>query len=272
MPKAATAAQADGFGYPPYWVDSRVYPPHTLDGVPRRIPGVSPVMTKSLTDVDRILDVAADMIVNDGYDAVSMRTISERSGYSIAELETLFDSSGDVLISMLNREFSRIYASIVDNIERDPRGGLLSRVYLYILTALYERPLAHSLFLIDRSALNAIMRNNTSFRYVPQIGVRGELIEALQEVGMVDRDIDPFRLSAVVSSFTAGLALTAPHDDLDSVVRGLSDLLARGVDADVTDTEPGKQVFYQWATSLTGPRDDRERPRSDDEFDDEDDA
>ncbi|RZS57548.1 TetR family transcriptional regulator [Microcella putealis] len=225
-------------------------------------------MTNSLTDVDRVLDVAADLIVNDGYDAVSMRTISERSGYAIDELEVLFDSSGDVLISMLNREFSRIYASIVDNVERDPRGGLLSRVYLYILSSLYERPLARSLFLIDRSALNAIMRNNTSFRYVPQIGVRGELIEALQEVGMVSRDVDPFRLSAVISSFTAGLALTAPHDDLDTVVRGLSDLLARGVDEDVDDTEPGKQVFYRWATSLTGPRDDRATPR-DDDFDDE---
>lgn len=222
-------------------------------------------MTNPLIDVDRVLDAAADLIVNDGYDAVSMATIAERSGYDEGELRPLFDSSGDVLISMLNREFSRIYAGVVDNIERDPRGGLLSRVYLYILTSLYERPLARSLFLIDRSALNAIMRNNTSFRYQPQIGVRGELIEALQEVGMVTRDVDPFRLSAVISSFTAGLALTAPHDDLDTVVRGLSDLLARGVDNDVADTEPGKQVFYQWATSLTGSRDDREPVRADDD-------
>jgi len=212
----------------------------------------------SLTDVTRVLDAAADIIVNDGYDAVTMRTISEKSGYPISELETVYDSSGDVLISMLNREFQRIYSSIVDNVERDPRGGLLSRVYLYILTALYERPLARTLFIIDRSALNSIMRNNSSFRYVPQIGVRGELIEGLQEAGMVRRDVDAFRLSAVISSFTAGLALTAPHDDLDSVVRGLCDLLARGVDENVSDTEPGKQVFYQWATSLTAPRSDAE--------------
>lgn len=210
-------------------------------------------MTNSLTDVDRILDAAGDLIVNDGYTAVTMSTIADRTGYSPEQLGELFDSSGDVLISMLNREFSRIYASIVDNIERDPRGGLLSRVYLYILTALYERPLARSLFLIDRNALNDIMRNNTSFRYVPQIGIRGELIEALQEVGMVRRDIDAAMISGVISSFTAGLALTAPHDDLDPFVRGLSELLARGVDEDVTDTEPGKQIFYNWATSLTQP-------------------
>jgi AcrR family transcriptional regulator len=210
-------------------------------------------MTNPLTDVDLILDTAGDLIVNDGYSAVTMSTIADRTGYSHDQLGELFDSSGDVLISMLNREFSRIYASIIDNIERDPRGGLLSRVYLYILTALYERPIARSLFLIDRGALNDIMRNNTSFRYVPQIGIRSELIEALQEVGMVRRDIDATMVSGVISSFTAGLALTAPHDDLDVFVRGLSDLLARGVDEAVTDTEPGKQVFYTWATSLTQP-------------------
>ena len=58
-------------------------------------------------------------------------------------------------------------------------------------------------------------------------------------------------ISSVLSVCSAGLALTAPHDDLDLVIRGISDLLARSVDADVADTEAGKRVFYEWATSLT---------------------
>jgi hypothetical protein len=37
------------------------------------------------------------------------------------------------------------------------------------------------------------------------------------------------------------------------VVRGMSDLLARSVDATVSDTTEGKRVFYDWATSLTVP-------------------
>ncbi len=87
----------------------------------------------------------------------------------------------------------------VDHIERDPRGGLLSRIYLYILAGIYERPLSKTLFVIDRDALNRIMRHSHSFRYVPQVGIRGEMIERLQEAGMVRRDIDASMISSVLS-------------------------------------------------------------------------
>lgn len=210
-------------------------------------------MPAPLTDVDRILTAAADILMADGYDAVTVDAIAAHSGLAQSEVSELFETPGDALVAMLNWEFAAMYAGIVDHIERDPRGGLLSRIYLYILAGIYERPLSKTLFVIDRDALNRIMRHSHSFRYVPQVGIRGEMIERLQEAGMVRRDIDASMISSVLSVCSAGLALTAPHDDLDLVIRGISDLLARSVDADVADTEAGKRVFYDWATSLTIP-------------------
>lgn len=205
------------------------------------------------TDVDLVLTAAAEILMARGYDAVTIPAIAHESGIDEAAITELFESSGEVLVSMLNREFAAMYASIVDHIERDPRGGLLSRIYLYILSAIYERPLSTTLFVIDRDALNRIMRSSGSYRYVPQVGIRGEMIERLQEVGMVRRDIDASMVSHVLSVCSAGLAITAPHDDLDIIIRGISDLLSRGVDAQVDDTTAGKHVFYDWATSLTLP-------------------
>jgi len=210
-------------------------------------------MPAPLTDVDRILTAAADILMADGYDAVTIPSIARSAQLDEPAISELFDSAGDVLVAMLNREFSAMYAGIVDHIERDPRGGLLSRIYLYILSGIYERPLSKTLFVIDRDALNRIMRSSHSFRYVPQVGIRGEMIERLQEAGMVRRDVDASMVSHVLSVCSAGLALTAPHDDLDIIIRGISDLLSRGVDAQVDDTTPGKRVFYDWATSLTLP-------------------
>lgn len=210
-------------------------------------------MPAPLTDVDRILTAAADILMADGYDAVTVDAIAAHSGLAQSEVSELFETPGDALVAMLNREFAAMYAGIVDHIERDPRGGLLSRIYLYILAGIYERPLSKTLFVIDRDALNRIMRHSHSFRYVPQVGIRGEMIERLQEAGMVRRDIDASMISSVLSVCSAGLALTAPHDDLDLIIRGISDLLARSADADVADTEAGKRVFYDWATSLTIP-------------------
>ncbi len=208
----------------------------------------------SLSIVDAVLDAAADLIVNDGYDAVTHVSIASRSGVPVEQVIEAFPTANDALVAMLNREFQGMYRTIVESIERDPRGGLLSRMYTYILASVYERPLARTLFVINRDALNSIMRNAHSFVYVPNVGIRSELIAGLQEAGMVRADVDARTISSVLSACSAGLALTAPHDDLDLVFDGLSTLLARGVDADVTDTAPGKAVFYDWATTLTLPK------------------
>ena len=210
--------------------------------------------SSSLIDVDVVLDATGDVLMNDGYAAVTLASIASRSGLSASDVESLFASPHDAMVAMLNREFSGMYSNIVQNIDRDPRGGLLSRMYTYILSSVYERPLAKTLFIIDRESLNAIMRTSHSFSYTPNVGIRSDLIEQLQAAGMVRDDVDARTVSSVLSACSAGLALTAPHDDLDAIIAGLATLIARGVDADVTDTSAGKAVFFEWATSLTLPR------------------
>lgn len=210
--------------------------------------------SSSLIDVDVVLDATGDVLMNDGYAAVTLASIASRSGLEVADVESLFVSPHDAMVAMLNREFSGMYGNIVQNIDRDPRGGLLSRMYTYILSSVYERPLAKTLFIIDRESLNAIMRTSHSFSYTPSVGIRSDLIEQLQAAGMVRHDVDARTVSSVLSACSAGLALTAPHDDLDAIIDGLATLISRGVDADVTDTSAGKAVFFEWATSLTLPR------------------
>lgn len=155
-------------------------------------------MISEITDLDRILEAAGDVIVNDGYDAVSLERIAQRADIDIERIDAMFSNVGDVLVSMLNREFAAMYRGIVDHIERDEKGGLLSRIYLYTLSTIYERPLAKTLFVIDRDALNAIMRHSHSFSYVPQIGVRAEMIERLQRAGMVRPEVDARDRKSVV--------------------------------------------------------------------------
>ena len=94
----------------------------------------------NLTDVEIVLDAASDLIQNDGYAAVTLPAIALRAGVSVEEVEAMFPTANDAMVAMLNREFHGMYGLIVQNIERDPRGGLLSRMYTYILSAVYERP------------------------------------------------------------------------------------------------------------------------------------
>ncbi|HEX4442302.1 MAG TPA: hypothetical protein VHZ81_01905 [Galbitalea sp.] len=206
--------------------------------------------TSDIGVISHLLDVASDIVAGGGFSTLTMGELADRADVPVAMATQLCGSLEQALVLMLNREFTGIYRSMVDDIERDPDGGKLSRIYFYTLTAVYERPLARVLYTEDREAMNSIMRNNGSFRYVPGVGIRADLIESMQHVGMVRRDVDAGTVSHMLTIFSAGLALTAPHDDLDRIVRGVTDLLARVVDEDVVDTAPGKAAYFEWALNL----------------------
>jgi AcrR family transcriptional regulator len=201
-------------------------------------------------DLDDVLDVAADLVVNDSVGAVTARSVSGRLGIGENLLLRLYPTVTDLLVSMVNREYAAMFSVVLDNVERDPLGGLLSRICRYTLTATYERPLARALYLSDPLALNAIMRASYGLDHTPHLRLRSTFVEQMQVVGMVRDDVDPEWIAATVSTLAAGIALTSPHDDLDDVLDGLALLLHRGVDAEVTDTTPGKIVFSEYTTSL----------------------
>ena len=207
-------------------------------------------MSSTSADLEAVLDTAADLVVHDGFDAVSFRAIANRLDVHESGLSRMFASLDELLVAMLNREYGSMDRVILDNVDRDPLGGLVSRIYRYTLSAVYERPLAQALYLTDRDGLNSLMRTSHSFSYVPNVGVRAGYVERMKRAGMVRPEVDAAMVSAVLSTFSAGLALAAPHSDLDLVVNGFCDMLARWVDEDVDETSAGKAAFFEYATSL----------------------
>ena len=212
-------------------------------------------MTADLDATRRLLDVAAHIVANGGFATLTLEGLARECGIPSEQLSAEYGGIEPILVLMLNREFTSIYVEIVDHIERDPRGGKLSRIYYYTLAAVYERPLARVLYTVDPDAMNSIMRNANSYGYLPGIGIRADLIETMQRLGMVRRSVDASTVSSMLTVFSAGLALTAPHEDIDRVVRGMTDLLGQVVDEeDIEDTLPGKRAFYDWAMSLANKR------------------
>lgn len=203
-------------------------------------------------DVDAVLDATASIVLDDGFEAANLRSIAARAQVTEDQLLDLFHSPGQLYVRLLNREYAGMFLVIVDHIDRDPLGGLLSHIYRHTLGAMHERPLARALYLTDPIALNTIMREAHGFAYMPQLGVRASFIDSMKEVGMVRHDIDSPSLSALITAVSAGAALTAPHEELDHLIGGLATVLERSADTDAVDTAPGKTTFIEYITGLTG--------------------
>lgn len=201
-------------------------------------------------DVERVLDAATEIVINDGFESANLRSIATRAGVTEKHMLELFGSSGQLFVSMLNREYAGIFRVIVDHMDRDPLGGLLSHIYRHTIGAVHERPLARTLYLTDPVALNTIMRAAYGFDYMPQLGVRADFIDRMKDAGMVRHDIDSASLSAVLASIVAGASLMAPHEELDHIIQGTAVMLERSADTDARDTTPGKLAFLKYASEL----------------------
>ena len=195
-----------------------------------RPPETRPDMPNPAPDLDEVLDITAELVIKDSLGAVTIRSVASRLDLSDDELLHLFPTLTDLLVSMVNREYAAMFRVVLDNVERDPLGGLLSRIVRYTLTAIYERELARALYLSDPDGLNSVMRASYGLGHTPHLRLRSSFIEQMQLAGMVREDVDPEWVTAAVSTLAAGMALTSPHDDLDDIVDGISLMLDRSVD------------------------------------------
>lgn len=200
--------------------------------------------------LDKILTGTEKSFLQRGIDETTFGSVSKLSGVPVSDIRRLYPTTMDLVVAMLNREFRAMYAGIISNIERDPRGGLLSRSYTYIFNEVYERPVARALFLVERNALHEIMRHEHGQMYVPSLAVQEKLVVGLKKAGMITPDADPGIIAQEIGVISGGLAITAPHHNLGELVTELMTLVGERYDADVSDTTPGKAVFYSWATGL----------------------
>jgi AcrR family transcriptional regulator len=199
---------------------------------------------------DDVLDAAAAIVVGDGADALGYARIAQHLDVTFDDVTALYPLFEELLAALLTRETGDLARIIADNVDRDPRGGLPSRIFGYALGAVYEHPVARALYLADPGGLERIMRAIDGVARVPDLTIHPELLPALQRAGMVRLDVDAEAIAAVVSVLGSGIAMSAPGQQLDAVASGLISMLERGVDADVTDTTPGKLVFARYAATL----------------------
>jgi len=199
---------------------------------------------------DDILDAAAAIVVGDGTDALGYARIAQRLHVGFDQITAVYPVFEQLLASLITRETGDLTRIIVDNVDRDPRGGLPSRIFGYALGAVYEQPVARALYLVDPRGLQRIMRAVDGVARVPDLTIHPDLIPALQEAGMVRPDVDTHAFAAIISVLGSGISMSAPGQQLDAVAAGLRTMLERGVDADVVDTTPGKLVFAHYAALL----------------------
>ena len=163
------------------------------------------------TEVRRaVLDAAARLLAEEGAEALSMRRLAERSGYTVPTLYHRFDHKLGLVEAVLDEAF----APLVTELERVPRGPDAVRHVARLVRTFVEfglrRPVEYQLLMIPVSGGMPTPRSIER--------ARGLLDEALQELAFQGRlrSTDPEHAAQVIWVMTHGLiSLPSQRPEID---------------------------------------------------------
>ncbi len=205
-------------------------------------------MARPSVDTGVILDAAAAAMAEHGSRRTTMDEVSHRAGVAKGVLYLRFDSKEALTRAVAGHEMGLALATTRAEVAADPRGGLLSRLFVHSLTALHTRPFLRALY---KGEIGPVRRpSDQDSPYRARLPMGADFVRRMREAGMVRSDLDPESLATNLAVWNVGLARTAPHDDLDGLILGMGELVARAADTGTTDTTPGKECFARLADDL----------------------
>lgn len=182
----------------------------------------------------RVLDVAAQLIIHYGYDKTSVSDIAGAAGISKGAIYLHFTSKDDLFEALLYREVQRYADHWFARIEADPQGGTIGGIYKAVLYALNQNPFMSALVKQDPRVFgNYLHKPNNLFTSSQTPGLRAEFLQAMQAAGVVRADVDPQAMAYVMDMLSYGLVgvptlrPAAAIPPFDAVMETIAEMLDR---------------------------------------------
>lgn len=145
-----------------------------------------PQQSRSKERVERILDAAGVLVVQQGVDALSTRTIADRAGIPVASLYQYFADKDDILLALVERDIEAMDAQVAED--------------LAALKSITVREIVAT----TMAAFVTVYHRSPAF---VMIWLRGRTNQAIRDYGREHNR----RVAADLHAFAAGLGLLVPE-------------------------------------------------------------
>jgi len=159
-----------------------------------------------------ILDAAAALFLEHGYEGLSMRQIAERIGYSATTIYRYYEDKDDLLFAIVQEGFQRFGRQLSKAARAcsDPRERLPALGHAYIAFGL-KNPVYYRLMFMQRFDLMFESRAEESAPMIESFEVLRESVEQAMEAGIL-RQGDPLTTSNVIWATVHGITSLAIAD------------------------------------------------------------
>lgn len=185
---------------------------------------------------DTLLDVAERLVLDRGFDAMTVQAVADAAGVSKGGVYREFAGKHELLDALLLRSTTRLGERVEALTADQPLPVPLSALYRAGVEALLGDPLMSAAMLDDRAVLGEHVRLVGPERYRARFRWITGHIEELRVAGRVRDDLDAEAVSLALSSVTIGLlsasALIGPFtpEQLRSALDVIAGLVHDGID------------------------------------------
>lgn len=201
-------------------------------------------MTKSDNEArkQRILDTAADLFIQYGYDKTTVSDIAREAGVSKGVIYLHFDSKDALLEALFLRETQRYSETWFELLEADPESGRIGVMYKYILVALTTRPFMAAIFSQDNRVFGTYIRKPDNIfqkmRTAQDEQPRFRFVKLMQDAGAIRRELDPAVVAHIMTMLSYSLIVVSDIVEprftppVEAIFDGIADMLDRALTPD----------------------------------------
>jgi AcrR family transcriptional regulator len=206
----------------------------------------------------RILDMAAALMIQHGYDKTTLGDIAEAAGISRGLLYLHFENKEKLFEALVYRETLQYTHTWLKRQEADPDGGMIAAMYRNALFAINSRPLMAALMRRDRRIFGSYLRKPDNLFHVYNAKSQWvETLRQLQDAGAVRQDIKPEMLATILDMLSYGLVsvdemrATDGIPSFDETMEAIAILLDQALmPKDRGNASAGKEIIRNFATSI----------------------
>ncbi len=203
---------------------------------------------------ERILDVAAMLLVRWGYRKTTIDDVAREAGVGKGTIYLHWKDKTELFQAAIWHESQRVTEDTLQRLAADPEGGRFHRLWTHGMLAIFENPLMATL-MKGKSDLFQGLIETMPPEMVSKIAGNAEAhVIQLQEAGLIRADLPVATIIFLMGSLKIGIMHMPDIADqmqtpsIEELTESLSDLMRRWLEPEhpPEDSGAGKQIMAEW--------------------------
>jgi AcrR family transcriptional regulator len=199
-----------------------------------------------------ILDSAARLIIQYGYDKTTIGDVAAAVGLNRALVYGYFRSKDDLLEALIKREMRKYGELWFEHLMSDPQGGTVASIYRSIAYALKNNPFMAAIVTRDEGTFGKYLRKpGNIFEGMQSQNMASGLLQALQDAGTIRQEVNIPTVTYIMDTLAnnmVSLSKTGPVPPYDELLETIAEMFDRMLTPeDGGNIEAGKSVLRQIA-------------------------